>query len=153
MDRPCDGFEEFRRKRDRGCTGSEQREFDEHLAQCPRCADQYIADEAILDLFSKIPLPELSAMFNENLRHHVLKERIEPSRRPLFMKVYWLIACILSVVVLSLIKVNISDGLNALVFILFCFAVPMLVLGRSLRFNLFDLIPTTMNRSEKRVST
>lgn len=143
MDDICGAFEDFRRKRERGCP---EREFEEHLARCPDCRDQWAADGALTNLFSSSRPPGLSPSFNEELLERISEER---PLGPLFMKAYWLAACLASVALfLGTIGAGLEHGAAVL---LLCLAVPTLILGRMLRLNPFDVILCSMNRTERKM--
>ena len=153
MDEKCDVFEDFRRKRERGCTQAERRDFDEHLVRCPACRDQWASEKALGALFSETTPPGLSPSFNEKLHLRMGKEREKRSLRPLLMQAYWITACLISAIIFLNTTGKNTDIGAAVMLLLLCFAVPTLLLGRMLRFNLFDLILSTMNHTEKRVDS
>lgn len=153
MDKTCNVFKDFRRKSDRGCTEGERREFEEHLVNCPDCRDQWTSQEALQSLFSNVKPTGLSPSFNEKLHRRISEERRMWSHRPLLMQAYWLAACLVSVFIF-LDRLGKNTDAGAMVMLLLgCFAVPTLLLSRTLRFNFIDLILTTMNHPEKRAES
>lgn len=151
MDEICERFDYFLTGNHRGCTDEERRDFEEHLARCPACHEQWTADGALGNIFSEIPRPLLSPAFDEELRRRLSERRRTRFGRPFLMQVYWLAACVLSLLIFSYSGDRYTHNSTALLLLLLCFVVPTLLLGRVFRFSLFDLILSTMNRPEKRV--
>jgi hypothetical protein len=151
MDKACPEFERRRNKLGTWLTEGERRAWEAHLARCPACCDQMAAEEALEDLFSKAAPPELSSRFNENLRQRIAAESRVRNRWPfLVMQGYWLAASLISaVILLNMASLNARGGLLVGMCLLLFFAGPILLLGRRLRFGLFDLILSTMDSPEK----
>jgi hypothetical protein len=146
MDEMCNAFEDFRRKREQGCTERERRGFEEHLASCPACRDQWAADGALLDLFSASRPPGLSPSFNKELIERIRDERPFGS---FIMKTYWLVAGLASVALfLGTVGTGLEQGAAVL---LLCLALPTLWLGYLFRLNLLDVISSSMNRTERKM--
>ena len=149
MVRECPEFERHRGKLDTRFTEGERRAWEAHLAGCPACRDQWAAEEALGDLFSRAAPPELSSRFDENLRRRIATE---PKKRwaLLVMQGYWLAASLISAFILfNMEGIQARPGPGVMMLLTLCFAGPILLLGRRLRFGLFDLILRTMAAPEK----
>ncbi len=146
MNERCTVFEEFKTNLDQRCTDRQLRVFEEHLANCPSCSDQWIAHRALGDFFSEVAPPAISTEFGENLRRRMSRERGELRRRSLLMRLYWLAACIAIAFLFVFTKGGKMDGGVIFMMLLLCFALPTLFLGRILPVGLFDLILSTLNQ-------
>ncbi len=153
MDEICESFDRFRTSRHGGCTEGERRHFEEHLANCPACHEQWTVDRILGNLFSEIPQPVLSPAFDGELRRRLSEGRRMRHGGPFLMQVYWLAACVVSLLIFVFSGEQYTRSGTTLLLLLLCFVVPTLLLGKVFRFSLFDLILSTMNHPEKRVDS
>jgi len=153
MDNECDLFEEYLRKRNGELIENDRCSFEEHIVNCAACCAQFTAEKALDDLFSEIPLPKLSPSFDLKLRRRLGEESEKRSRRPLLMQAYWLTVCLVSLFIFNNTRSNIPNIGVATAWFFLCFAVPTVLLGRTLRYNLLDLIFSTLNPPDKRVGS
>jgi len=150
MDEICASFDHLWASGHDEATDEERRDFEQHLAECPACREQRIADRAVEKLFSDIPRPQLSPAFGEELDRRLSRARGDRIGRPFLMQLYWLTASILSLLIFVYSGNQCTQNRTALLLALVCFTLPTLLLGRVFRFSLFDLIVRTMNHPEKR---
>ena len=66
------------------------------------------------------------------------------------MQSYWLAASLITAVIFYTMEgIYAQGGFTIVIFLLLCFTGPILLLGRKLRFGLFDLILSTMDHLEQ----
>ncbi len=151
MDRACSEFERHHQRSHTRFFARERRAWEEHLSHCPACRGQRAAEEALDNLFSEVAPPGLSSRFKKNLRHRIAAEPGAQNRWSLLvMRGYWLTASLTSAVILLNMEGSYARmGFAVMMFLLLCFLGPILLLGRRLRFGLFDLILSTMDSLDK----
>jgi hypothetical protein len=147
MDKICPEFDRYKTKLEVWVTDEERRAFRKHLERCPDCKEQWTAEVALGELFGESTQPVLSDRFQENLRRRIALEAGSSGRfTRLAMRGYWLATALVSVLILiSMGSPDTHANFGLILFLVGCFLFPILLLGRRLRFSLFDLILTTMD--------
>lgn len=148
----CETLAEVHRSGDERKSNEPHTEFEEHLAICTECREQWDLHVALEETLTPIARPALSTAFADNLRRSIGRERAQTGRVQTLMRIYWLAACIIAVLVFLSTNVGGAAGGATLAMLLLCFALPTLFLGRVLPVNLFVVILSTMKKPEGRIA-
>lgn len=151
MNEDCLDFERFLNRHDIKFSREERRLFEEHLAICSPCREQWSAEKALDELFAESKTPRLSPSFHENLRQRITKEPSKPPLRQALMQAYWLAACIAALIILFTADYRFMQNGIMVTILITCFGVPSLLMSRILGLDVAGLILNTMHTSSNRV--
>jgi|GEM_PF-2474881 len=149
MSKPCRESHNSPKRIVAGATEAEKAAWQEHLARCPGCREQWAADVELRALYQDAETPRLSDRFQQSLRQRIaVDNRIRSRRRLPIMRAYWLAAAVASVLVLTTLDLpglfGTGTWIAGLLVPVFCLLAPLLLLGLRLPTGLYDLILYTM---------